>query len=85
MSATSRPPNREPHQHSERCVICGYPESRHSLAVHKCPTGFQTMNLPPGKTCADCIHTSRCVAIFGVIPEDQRCDFFPVRYREREG
>lgn len=45
--------------------------------------GHQTMNLPEGKTCADCVHVRRCTGIFGVSPLDEGCDFFPVRFREQ--
>ncbi len=38
------------------------------------------MNLPDGKTCGDCAHCRRCCAIFGHIPEDQVCDFYPSRF-----
>ncbi len=38
------------------------------------------MQLPQGKTCVDCAHLSRCVAIFGHKPEDTYCDFFPRRF-----
>jgi len=38
------------------------------------------MDLPAGKTCGDCAHIRRCEAIFGHIPEDEQCDFFPIRY-----
>jgi len=42
------------------------------------------MGLPDGKTCGDCIHIARCEAIFGHVPEDTYCDFFPRRFKERE-
>lgn len=38
------------------------------------------MQLPDGKTCGDCAHVRRCVAIFGHKPEDTYCDFFPRRF-----
>lgn len=41
------------------------------------------MNLPVGKTCADCAHCRRCCAIFGHIPGDEVCDFYPSRFLER--
>lgn len=82
---------REPYRHSSRCVNCGYPKDRHHEGL--CPGSggsknknqmFSTMNLPEGKTCADCVHTARCVAIFGHIPEDETCDWLPIRYQERQ-
>ena len=41
------------------------------------------MALPAGKTCGDCVHTRRCVSMFGHTPADTSCDFHPSRYRER--
>lgn len=43
------------------------------------------MNLPEGKTCADCAHCRRCCAIFGHIPKDEVCDFYPSRFKEKQG
>jgi hypothetical protein len=40
----------------------------------------QDMNLPPGKTCADCVHVHRCCALFGHMPQDQVCDWYPSRF-----
>lgn len=76
----------------DRCVHCGRPEAQHFKydgklicegSAGEAVKTFQTLNLPPGKTCADCVHTPRCVAIFGMIPEDQACDFFPIRFQQR--
>lgn len=39
------------------------------------------MNLPVGKTCADCVHCRRCTAMFGHIPADEVCDWSPSRFR----
>lgn len=83
---------RKPHKPTERCVNCGYPRKMHTphLEALTCRGSsgragkvFQNMNLPPGRTCADCMHTERCVSLFGAIPQDETCDFFPVRYMER--
>lgn len=41
------------------------------------------MNLPAGQACASCVHVERCVALFGVKPENTMCDFFPRRFRLR--
>lgn len=38
------------------------------------------MELPEGKTCADCAHCKRCCAIYGHIPADEVCDWYPSRY-----
>lgn len=42
------------------------------------------MDLPEGKTCADCVHCRRCCMIFGHIPEDQVCDWAPSRFAQKE-
>lgn len=42
----------------------------------------RAMDLPQGKTCADCKHCRRCCAIFGHIPEDQVCDWYPSRFAD---
>jgi hypothetical protein len=39
------------------------------------------MRLPAGKTCGDCVHVRRCVAMFGHVPADTSCDFYPSRFR----
>ncbi len=39
------------------------------------------MQLPEGKTCGDCAHIGRCVAMFGMKPSDTSCSFFPRRFR----
>lgn len=40
------------------------------------------MDLPDGKTCADCAHLSRCLSFgFTSSPERTSCDFFPRRFR----
>lgn len=38
------------------------------------------MNLPAGKTCADCAHCRRCCSIYGHIPADEVCDWYPSRF-----
>ena len=38
------------------------------------------MDLPEGKTCADCAHCQRCCAMFGHIPGDEACDWSPSRF-----
>jgi hypothetical protein len=42
------------------------------------------MKLPPGKTCADCFHLKRCVAIFGGDPVNERCGWSPSKFIERK-
>lgn len=39
------------------------------------------MRLPEGKTCGDCVHCRRCCAMFGHVPSDMSCDFYPSRFR----
>jgi hypothetical protein len=41
------------------------------------------MNLPPGKTCADCVHFRRCTMMFGHIPADEVCDWYPSRFHPK--
>ena len=41
----------------------------------------KAMDLPEGKTCADCVHCRRCCTIYGHIPEDEVCDWSPSRFR----
>lgn len=36
--------------------------------------------LPEGKTCADCRHLDRCVAMFAGFPEATACDWQPSRF-----
>jgi hypothetical protein len=86
-------PTRAPFQHSTRCVHCGYQRDRHTVnpagleicvgSSGNAGKSFGSMNLPPGKTCDDCVHIPRCQAMFGHIPEDLRCDWFPIRFQER--
>ncbi len=68
---------------SDRCRSCARPRQEHA-EDGKCPvsfdSSFQSMNLPNSLTCADCVHVRRCVMIFGQLPEDECCQFFPVRF-----
>lgn len=84
--------DRQPLQRRTRCVHCAREESAHKDGL--CPRfspsdtapreHFATLNLPAGKTCGDCVHIPRCEAIFGHIPADETCDWFPIRYHDRE-
>lgn len=38
------------------------------------------MQLPEGKTCADCAFEKQCCSMFGAKPENTWCDFHPVRF-----
>lgn len=47
------------------------------------PDYHAEMRLPPGKTCGDCVHLSRCIGFgFTSSAENVSCDFWPRRYRE---
>ncbi len=46
------------------------------------PRTGDDMDLPPGKTCGDCVHMDRCQKIYGHIPEDESCDWSPSMFRE---
>lgn len=43
-----------------------------------------SMDLPKGKTCADCVHIKRC-ELFGFTDsrENDFCDFYPIRFKEK--
>ena len=38
------------------------------------------MDLPPDKTCGDCVHISRCTKMIGRQPDDMLCDWSPSRF-----
>ena len=40
----------------------------------------EAMQLPTGKTCADCIHAKFCISIGCTKPENTSCDFYPNRF-----
>ena len=42
------------------------------------------MALPDGKTCNNCVHKSRCFALYGISYSNTRCDFSPSRFKERQ-
>jgi hypothetical protein len=46
------------------------------------PTDPDKMRLPTGKTCGDCAHIRRCMAIFGHVETDKHCDWSPSRFVE---
>ena len=52
------------------CSRCDY------YKAHNCKR--QCMDLPKGKTYADCIHVVRCTTIFGAKPDNNYCGFDPV-------
>ncbi len=73
---------------SDLCISC-----LRSRKVHgengRCPlpfafnSSFKTRNLADGLMCADCVNLRRCVMIFGQLPEDQQCQWFPIRFEPR--
>lgn len=48
--------------------------------VHNCK--HQCMDLPDGKTCANCAHAERCIEMFGAAPEKTSCGWEPIRFKE---
>jgi hypothetical protein len=42
------------------------------------------MPLPPGKTCKDCVHFSRCEWLISCEPGNETCDWSPSRFRPRK-
>lgn len=44
------------------------------------------MQLPPGKTCNDCTHYQRCLALIGAhnVEGSTSCDWSPSRFQERK-
>lgn len=44
----------------------------------------QCMNLPEGKTCADCQNLQWCQMAYGVKPENMQCDFEPICFRQKK-
>lgn len=38
------------------------------------------MALPDGKTCRDCRHLRRCVALLNIASTNTVCDFYPSRF-----
>lgn len=51
-------------------------------SVTKEPDYAAAMKLPPGLTCAACVHGPRCNAFFGAVREGfTSCDFYPSRFR----
>ncbi|MBA4375809.1 MAG: hypothetical protein C0401_06515 [Anaerolinea sp.] len=43
----------------------------------------ESMKLPKGKTCADCIHMKRCTMNFGSNAKNVDCDWSPSRFSEK--
>jgi hypothetical protein len=70
---------RKPVERRNRCVHCS------QVAEGICKYGrdgmHEVMDLPAGISCSDCSHVDRCCSIFGQLPQDEVCQFFPVRFR----
>jgi hypothetical protein len=65
-----------------RCVNCSCLKRAHA-EDGACPDEggmYATKNLPRGKTCANCAHVQVCCLILNQLPEDQTCQFEPVRF-----
>lgn len=58
------------------CSRCDY------YKAHNCKR--QCMDLPKGKTCADCVNVVKCTTMFGAKAENTYCGFEPVRFREKK-
>lgn len=43
----------------------------------------KAMQLPEGKTCADCYFYPKCSRMYGATEVRTDCDFFPSRFHER--
>lgn len=69
-----------------RCVHCSGQKSAHDKDTLACPlktvrTFYATMELPPGQTCADCVHFKRtCEWLISCTPERTQCDWWPIRF-----
>jgi hypothetical protein len=61
-----------------RCVHCSTPKRRCRCALQVLQTG--ALDLPPGKSCSDCIHFRRCSQLISTAPDRTSCDWFPVRF-----
>lgn len=55
------------------CKNCEY------YKVHNCKR--QCMDLPDGKTCAECTHVERCTTMFGAKRDDKSCGWGPIRFK----
>lgn len=52
----------------------------HGCCDDRACTPDTCMELPSGVTCGDCVHVERCCTIYGHIPGDTYCDWFPRRF-----
>ena len=58
--------------------------NKHGCCTDKACTDATCMELPVGKTCSNCVHERRCCTIFGHVPTDTYCDWFPRRFKEKQ-
>lgn len=56
------------------CARCDY------YKAHNCK--HQCMQLPEGKTCADCAHIERCMMMFHGNPKNTMCGWEPIKFKE---
>lgn len=56
---------------------------KHGCCADRACTPETCMELPKGKTCADCLFIVHCKRIYGVKTENTSCDFFPRRFKSR--
>jgi hypothetical protein len=57
---------------------------KRELALNCTDTETQTMALPDGKSCGDCIYFSTCNRLIGLSSENEICDFYPNRFTDSE-
>ena len=75
----------EPFRRRETCLHCGKVHLPGTFCGPSAPSlFFASLNLPPGKTCGDCVHIARCMTMFGHIEADETCDWYPIRYSPKE-
>lgn len=74
-----------------RCVKCGAKRSDHAenLTCVGSAGGagmkYGSMDLPDGKTCADCKHIKFCTKFLGEdVAGNDQCDWFPIRFVQKE-
>lgn len=53
---------------------------KHDCCADEACTSENCMELPTGKTCGDCVSERRCCMMFGHVPTDTYCDWFPRRF-----
>ena len=46
--------------------------------------GDNEIKLPNNKTCGDCVHFKRCNYLFSAQLNYTNCDFYPIRFKEKD-